>query len=323
MKSSLLAAVALAQSVAGHAIFQQLWVDGKDMISAGHCKKKKKNEKEKAKLTPFYGTTCNRLPTSNTPVTSVSSAAVACNVNGRTGVASKCPAVAGGSVTIEMHQQPNDRNCKNEAIGGAHYGPVTAYLSKVADSATADGTSGQWFKIFEDGWAPAKSGSGGVGDGDAWGTKDLNSCCGRMDVKLPAELPNGDYLLRAEAIALHTAGSAGGAQLYMSCYQLTVTGGTATALPADAQMVKFPGAYSARDPGLLINIHAAVKSYTVPGPAVLKSGTVKVAGSGCDGCAKTCSLSAAAGKASKAVFEPTSPADEIDVGAKRAVAFTS
>jgi hypothetical protein len=51
-----------------------------------------------------------------------------------------------------MHQQPGDRSCKNEAIGGAHYGPVTVYLSKVADASTADGSAG-WFKIFQDGWA--------------------------------------------------------------------------------------------------------------------------------------------------------------------------
>ena len=31
---------------------------------------------------------------------------------------------AGDSVTVEMHQQPGDRTCANEAIGGAHYGPV-------------------------------------------------------------------------------------------------------------------------------------------------------------------------------------------------------
>ncbi len=29
----LVAALAAAQTVAGHALFQQLWVDGKDMIS--------------------------------------------------------------------------------------------------------------------------------------------------------------------------------------------------------------------------------------------------------------------------------------------------
>ncbi len=252
------------------------------------------------------------MPRSNTPVSSVGSADVVCNAGGRTGVAGKCGVAAGSTVTIEMHQQPGDRNCKNEAIGGAHYGPVLVYMSKVPDASTADGST-PWFKIFQDGWTAKAS---GAGDNDSWGTKDLNSCCGRMDVKIPPGLPNGDYLLRAEAIALHTAGQSGGAQLYMSCFQLTLGGSTATALP-EAQMVKFPGAYSARDPGILINIHAAVTSYTVPGPAVMAGGTTKVAGSGCDGCAKSCSAAAAAGKASKAVFEPTSDAP----AGKRGIAF--
>ncbi|CAK7216921.1 hypothetical protein SEUCBS140593_003029 [Sporothrix eucalyptigena] len=290
MKSSILAAVALAtQNVAGHAIFQQLWVDGKDMIMTTDSP---------------YSTSCVRLPKSNTPVTAVNSADVVCNAGGRTGVAGKCAVTPGGTVTIEMHQQPGDRNCKNEAIGGAHYGPVMAYMTKVADASTADGST-QWFKVFQDGWSAKSS---GAGDNDNWGTKDLNTCCGKMDVKIPDSLPDGDYLLRAEAIALHTAGSAGGAQLYMSCYQLTLSGGKATAMPSGVQMVKFPGAYSARDPGILINIHAAVSTYTVPGPAVMPGGTTKVAGSGCDGCSKTCATT-------KSVFEPA-------VSAKRAVPFS-
>jgi cellulase len=52
-----------------------------------------------------------------------------------------------------MHQQPGDRSCTNEAIGGAHYGPVIVYMSKVPDATTADGSTG-WFKIFQDTWAP-------------------------------------------------------------------------------------------------------------------------------------------------------------------------
>jgi len=38
-----------------------------------------------------------------------------------------------------------------------------------------------------------------------------------MNVKIPSDIPSGDYLLRAEAIALHVAGSLGGAQFYASC----------------------------------------------------------------------------------------------------------
>ncbi|RDL42042.1 Uncharacterized protein BP5553_02021 [Venustampulla echinocandica] len=249
MKSALLSVVVAlaAQQVSGHATFQQLWVDG---------------------------STCVRLPSSNSPVTDVSGTAVRCN--GRGGVPGKCPVVAGQTVTVEMHQQNGDRSCGSEAIGGAHYGPLMVYLSKVSDASTADGSSG-WFKIFQDSWSP-KSGAGS-GDDDNWGTKDLNTCCGRMNVKIPSDVAAGDYLLRAEVIALHTAASSGGAQFYMSCYQLTITGG-GSASPA---LVQFPGAYKASDPGIMVNIHAALNTYVAPGPTVVAGGTTKSAGAACVG----------------------------------------
>ncbi|AEO67395.1 a915fc4c-a007-43ad-8b74-a33949b7a2de [Thermothielavioides terrestris] len=256
MRTTFAAALAAfaAQEVAGHAIFQQLW----------------------------HGSSCVRMPLSNSPVTNVGSRDMICNAGTRP-VSGKCPVKAGGTVTVEMHQQPGDRSCNNEAIGGAHWGPVQVYLSKVEDASTADGSTG-WFKIFADTWSK-KAGSS-VGDDDNWGTRDLNACCGKMQVKIPADIPSGDYLLRAEALALHTAGQVGGAQFYMSCYQITVSGG-GSASPAT---VKFPGAYSANDPGIHINIHAAVSNYVAPGPAVYSGGTTKVAGSGCQGCENTCKV---------------------------------
>jgi cellulase len=76
-----------------------------------------------------------------------------------------------------------------------------------------------------------------------------------MDVKIPSGLAPGDYLLRAEAIALHAAGSPGGAQFYLTCYQITVTGG-GSASPgggsASPAGVTFPGAYKANDPGVQV-----------------------------------------------------------------------
>lgn len=146
-----------------------------------------------------------------------------------------------------MHQQPNDRSCANEAIGGAHYGPVLAYMSKVSDASTADGSS-SWFKIFQDTWAKASATS--QGSDDYWGTKDLNKGCGKMNFTIPKDLAAGDYLLRAEAIALHSAGSVGGAQFYITCYQITVTG-SGSSSPAG---VAFPGAYKATDPGIEVRI---------------------------------------------------------------------
>lgn len=105
----------------------------------------------------------------------------------------------------------------------------------------------------------------------------MNDCCGQIDVKIPSDIPAGDYLLRAEVIALHTAGSSGGAQFYMTCYQITVEGG-GSASPAT---VELPGAYAASDPGILVNIHAPLDGYTAPGPAVYSGGTVVEAGTGC------------------------------------------
>jgi cellulase len=165
-----------------------------------------------------------------------------------------------------MHQQTNSRDCKTEGIGGAHWGPVMAYMGKVEDAASADG-SGEFFKVYENGWAKAPGSS--QGDADFWGTKDLNYNCGKLDFKIPSDIAPGDYLLRAEAVALHAAGPAGGAQHYVTCYQLTVTGsGTLT-----PKGVKFPEAYTKTGPGLGFSIHAPLDSYPMPGPELIASGT--------------------------------------------------
>lgn len=67
-----------------------------------------------------------------------------------------------------MHQQPGDRSCSNEAIGGNHDGPTIFYLwviisskladhssphpdlsAKVSSAASAVGSQVGWFKIAE------------------------------------------------------------------------------------------------------------------------------------------------------------------------------
>lgn len=89
-----------------------------------------------------------------------------------------------------------------------------------------------------------------------------------FNVNIPRCIKPGKYLLRAEHIALHSAGSPGGAQFYVSCAQLDVTGGGSTEPP---NKVAFPGAYSASDPGILININWPIPtSYKNPGPAVFQ-----------------------------------------------------
>ena len=96
--------------------------------------------------------------------------------------------------------------------------------------------------------------------------------------------------------------SSGAAQFYMTCYQITVSGGAGTASPAT---VSFPGAYKASDPGILINIHMPMSSYTVPGPAVYSGGKTKAAGSDCSGCESTCKVGSGPSATISAGPEPT------------------
>ncbi|KAI1383917.1 glycoside hydrolase family 61 protein [Hypoxylon trugodes] len=140
----------------------------------------------------------------------------------------------------------------------SHPGTLQFYMAKVPSGQKADswdGSGAVWFKIFSQGPNIAPSGL-------TWPSQGAK----QVTTKIPSCIPAGDYLLRVEHIALHSAGSVGGAQTYISCAQLTVTGGGSK---TPTNLVSFPGAYKATDPGLLINIYYPVPtSYTAPGPAV-------------------------------------------------------
>src|SRR4051794_31222418 len=107
-----------------------------------------------------------------------------------------------------MHSH-NDRSCSTEAIGGNHFGPVMVYMAKVSDATSASPSGLSWFKVSEEGYNPSSK---------VWGTDSLNKNCGKREFTVPSKIPAGDYLVRAEAIALHAAGQTGGAQFYMTCY---------------------------------------------------------------------------------------------------------
>ncbi|KAK3385389.1 glycoside hydrolase family 61 protein [Podospora didyma] len=140
----------------------------------------------------------------------------------------------------------------------SHPGPMAFYIAKVPageSAATFDGKGKVWSKIYQD--HPS------IAAGMTWPSQGAKS----VTVQIPKCLANGEYLLRAEHIGLHSAGSSGGAQFYISCAQISVSGGSGTYSPKN--VVSFPGAYSATDPGIMINIYYPVpKSYTPPGPAV-------------------------------------------------------
>jgi hypothetical protein len=91
--------------------------------------------------------------------------------------------IAGSNVTVEMHQQPGDRSCTNEAIGGNHYGPVIIYMSKVSNAAT-DAGAGPWFKVSQEGYNVPNKWWGTVSSPCSWlFTEELlarSSADGRM-----------------------------------------------------------------------------------------------------------------------------------------------
>lgn len=89
-----------------------------------------------------------------------------------------------------------------------------------------------------------------------------------MEFTVPTDLPSGKYLVRVESIALHQASQAGGAQIYLACGQVEITGG-GNGTPGP--MVAFPGAYKAGEPGLIWSYYPVKTSYTAPGPAVWDS----------------------------------------------------
>jgi hypothetical protein len=99
-------------------------------------------------------------------------------------------------------------------------------MAKVADAKTA--TTGSFFKVAEDGY---------TGTTASWGTEILNANCGKRAFTVPKNIAAGNYLVRAEAIALHAG--AGNPQPYVSCFQVKVTGGGS----ANPTGVSFPGAY--------------------------------------------------------------------------------
>jgi hypothetical protein len=98
----------------------------------------------------------------------------------------------------------------NDVIESSHKGPVMAYLKKVSSATTDSGVGGGWFKIAEDAY-----------DGSKWGVDRLIANGGVQTITIPQCIAPGQYLLRGELIALHSAGSPKGAQFYLVCLFLS------------------------------------------------------------------------------------------------------
>ncbi|KAL9946129.1 Esterase/lipase/thioesterase [Verticillium nonalfalfae] len=141
----------------------------------------------------------------------------------------------------------------------SHVGPMITYMARCPDTGCQDWEPAEeavFFKIQEEGRESSTS--------NEWGSSPLMTEGYEYEYTVPACLQPGHYLVRHETIALHAAFAYPGVQFYPNCHQLEING-LGTAVPTD--LVSFPGAYAADDPGVTFNAYLPGE-YTIPGPAV-------------------------------------------------------
>ncbi|KAE8378996.1 glycosyl hydrolase family 61-domain-containing protein [Aspergillus bertholletiae] len=149
----------------------------------------------------------------------------------------------------------------------SHHGPVIDYLARCEPNcASVDKTSLEFFKIDGVGIVDGSSVPG------VWGDDQLIKNNNSWLVEIPKSIASGYYVLRHELIALHSAGTEGGAQNYPSCFNLKVNG-AGTDKPAGVVGTEL---YTPTSDGIIFNIYQAVSSYPVPGPALYTGATTGV-----------------------------------------------
>nr|ATQ35955.1 auxiliary activity 9 enzyme [Talaromyces piceae] len=172
---------------------------------------------------------------------------IICHKNATPGAIS-APVAAGGTVKLEWTPWPD-----------SHHGPVIDYLANCnGDCSSVDKTQLKFFKIDEAGLIDDSSVPG------TWASDQLIAANNSWTVTIPEDIAPGNYVLRHEIIALHSAGNADGAQNYPQCINLEITG-SGSASPSGT-----PGEslYKEDDPGILVNIYQTLSEYDIPGPAL-------------------------------------------------------
>ncbi|KAJ4369869.1 hypothetical protein N0V83_005633 [Neocucurbitaria cava] len=187
---------------------------------------------------------------------------------------------AGGSIDIQWTTWPD-----------SHVGPVIDYMAKVDDATSATSKELNFFKIDEAGY-----------ENGQWAATKLIANNLTWSITVPENIAAGQYVLRHEIIALHSAGQADGAQNYPKCINLEVTG-SGTENPTGETADKF---YTATDPGILVNVYSGdLSSYQIPGPALFDGAS---SGSGSSSSTAAASSAAAPTATSSVASSPATSA---------------
>jgi len=179
----------------------------------------------------------------NAPITDVSSQSFRCYTGGAT--ASTASVAAGSTIGIQASQAVY------------HDGVLNVYMAKAPGSvANWDGSGQVWFKVYE------VSAVTNGGKSISFPANNVD----RFSFAIPKSIPSGEYLVRVEHIALHAASTFQGAQFYVSCAQVSVTGGGSG---QPGPLVSIPGVYTGREPGIMLNIYYPIPTtYQQPGPTI-------------------------------------------------------
>ncbi|KAK6069120.1 glycosyl hydrolase family 61 [Seiridium cupressi] len=166
---------------------------------------------------------------------------------------------AGDSIALTWNTWPD-----------SHHGPIIDYLAPCnGPCESVDKTSLKFFKIDGAGKAdPSATSSPGYWADDVMMADGLTWL-----VQIPASIAPGNYVLRHEIIALHSANQPNGAQAYPQCFNLEITGSGADT-PSGVLGTQL---YNSADPGILYNLYTTPQpSYTVPGPPLIAGASSSV-----------------------------------------------
>lgn len=181
---------------------------------------------------------------------------IICHKNATPGAISASVA-AGGTVELQWTPWPD-----------SHHGPVIDYLANCnGNCSTVDKTTLEFFKIDQAGLINDTEVPG------SWASDELIANNNSWTVTIPTSIAPGNYVLRHEIIALHSAGTKDGAQNYPQCINLEITG-SGTDSPSGTAGESL---YSPTDPGILVNIYTSLSTYDIPGPALYNATSTGVA----------------------------------------------
>jgi len=194
-----------------------------------------------------------RTPHTNSPIKDISSADIICNAVNV--VASNNVYVNSGD-TVDFEWYKDTRG--DEIFPSSRKGAVDVYIAPAA----SNGYGNVWTKLAESGFNSGK-----------WATDDLKTNGNRHSVAIPKSLAPGDYLLRAEIIALDkadtafTADPSRGAEFFVSCAQISIVNGGKT-IPTNG--FNFLEGLKKDVRGIIFDIKNALNGlrYKNPGPEI-------------------------------------------------------